>query len=584
MKLYVDLDTLQFIEGPGFRSPLTAIRFKRGDAARLDVQFLEGGTTPVSIGNPATVELAFGAKAAAAYSSGYLVLETAWTMPAAPPAVQTYSCEPSFNTAELDAAIGVGGAELSELELMGEITFRVGGGAPTSTATLRVVVDNDVNRGTEGTPMSLPTPAAWLAERSDIKLIYGVPEANPIYDITLAGKVRTLAFVNGTNWNDGIKDSPYLSITITPDGFGGFVLDDLENGNSWSCATASNPGDAMWSLSAGSSTETPLVLESTQFPRFFHEWPSSRTWIVPSASGDFVEIVMSNFTAICTALNYAPANDANVVHKSGTETIAGSKTFSGQVELTGQTATNGTSAMTRDLVRKQSHLLDSYDNWELFGSLNGMYSGGATGTGAYATAGQAQAGSSIGGWARMVLAAYTTRPSGAGANNGLCSVPIAVSAVGTFSVSDGSAVRIFFGAKSSGTPYWSNQNPLIARGFGVEIYSVSGVAKMRLFTHNGTTFNYGTAANFAGIWTGICHLVIASNGAGRVQCWHAGSDSHVALGTPTLQSAMTLNAGPTSGTYGEEGVVTMEAVGNNAIASSALGNIIRGKMYLNHQL
>ena len=43
MKLYVDLESLQLIEGPGFRNPITSLRFKRGDAALLEVEFLNGG-------------------------------------------------------------------------------------------------------------------------------------------------------------------------------------------------------------------------------------------------------------------------------------------------------------------------------------------------------------------------------------------------------------------------------------------------------------------------------------------------------------------------------------------------------------
>ena len=37
---------------------------------------------------------------------------------------------------------------------MGEITWREGAGEPTSTRTFTVVVENDVNRGTEGVPTS----------------------------------------------------------------------------------------------------------------------------------------------------------------------------------------------------------------------------------------------------------------------------------------------------------------------------------------------------------------------------------------------------------------------------------------------
>ena len=43
MKLYVDLETLQLIEGPGFRNPVSSLRFKRGDAAQLEVTFLTNG-------------------------------------------------------------------------------------------------------------------------------------------------------------------------------------------------------------------------------------------------------------------------------------------------------------------------------------------------------------------------------------------------------------------------------------------------------------------------------------------------------------------------------------------------------------
>ena len=169
MKLYVDLETLQLIEGPGFRNPVTSLRFKRGDAAQLEVTFLEGGSTAASIGNPATLEIQFGIKPRNRYDIGYLVHDSVWTMPAINAESPVYQCSPSFNTLELDSALGVGsstGTELSEITLMGEITWREGDGQPTSTRTFLVVVENDVNRGTEGVPSSAePTyPAATSIE------------------------------------------------------------------------------------------------------------------------------------------------------------------------------------------------------------------------------------------------------------------------------------------------------------------------------------------------------------------------------------------------------------------------------------
>jgi hypothetical protein len=166
VKLHVDLETLQLIEGPGFRNPVTALRFKRGDSARLEVSFLEGGITAAHIGDPAQLEIQFGIKPRNRYDIGYLVHSADWTMPAIDAEAPVYQCSPGFNTVELDSALGVGsatGTELAEITLMGEITWREGAGQPTSTRTFLVIVENDVNRGTEGVPASAepayPAPA-----------------------------------------------------------------------------------------------------------------------------------------------------------------------------------------------------------------------------------------------------------------------------------------------------------------------------------------------------------------------------------------------------------------------------------------
>ena len=181
MRIYVDLETLQLIEGPGFRNPVNSLRFKRGDAARLDVTFLANGTTPVQIGDPATLELRFGAKPRARYDVAYLVHTSTWTLPDPGAESPAYQCSPSFNTVQLDSAMQVGsaaGSELAEITLMGEITWREGINEPTSTRTFSVIVENDVNRGTEGIPddANPPYPAPellllqsnvdWLADKA----------------------------------------------------------------------------------------------------------------------------------------------------------------------------------------------------------------------------------------------------------------------------------------------------------------------------------------------------------------------------------------------------------------------------------
>jgi len=199
VKLYVDLETLDLIGGPGFRNPISALRFKRGDASLLEVMFLAGGVTPASIGDPSTLEIQFGIKPRGRYDVDYLCHTAAWTMPAPDAASPVYQCSPSFNTTELDSALGVGsstGTELSEITLMGEITWREGAGAPTSTRTFYVVVENDVNRGTEGIPTS--ANSAYPAP-DEIALLASVVRNDAVQPLSAAqrAQARTNIGLNG---------------------------------------------------------------------------------------------------------------------------------------------------------------------------------------------------------------------------------------------------------------------------------------------------------------------------------------------------------------------------------------------------
>ena len=155
VNLHVDLETLQLIQGPGQRSAVAALRFKRGDAARLQVVFLQNGLTPVTIGDPDELEIQIGIKPRNQFDHSYLAHCVDWSMPSEGDDTPTYECFLSFNTLQLNSALNVGSEsseELSEITLMGEITWREGMGEPSSTRTFLVVVENDVNRGTEGAP------------------------------------------------------------------------------------------------------------------------------------------------------------------------------------------------------------------------------------------------------------------------------------------------------------------------------------------------------------------------------------------------------------------------------------------------
>lgn len=192
MKLYVDLESLDLIFAPGLRNPIGALRFKRGDAARLDVRFLAGGTTPASIGDPATLEIQFGVKPRNQYDAGYLGHTADWTMPAPDATDPVYQCSPSFNTEELNAALGIGsesGTQLSEVILMGEITWREGNGLPSSTRTFSVIIENDVNRGTEGVPEN--AEPAYPAPESIALLSQVVARSDEDYAVTLRNSLKS---------------------------------------------------------------------------------------------------------------------------------------------------------------------------------------------------------------------------------------------------------------------------------------------------------------------------------------------------------------------------------------------------------
>lgn len=187
MNLHVDLETLQLIQGPGQRSAVAALRFKRGDAARLQVVFLENGVTPATIGDPNTLEIQIGIKPRNQFDRSYLAHSADWSMPSEGDDLPAYGCVLGFNTLQFDSALNVGSAtagELPEITLMGEITWREGAGEPTSTRTFLVVVENDVNRGTEGVPQS--AEPAYPAAAS-IELVARRGAANGYAELDFSG-------------------------------------------------------------------------------------------------------------------------------------------------------------------------------------------------------------------------------------------------------------------------------------------------------------------------------------------------------------------------------------------------------------
>jgi hypothetical protein len=154
MRCYFDLDLGMLVQAPGYARPLTAMMFKRGDAATLEVSFHRRSAALEELGGVA--EMIFVVKDGAANGAPALMLADAWTLNAG-----IYSAALAADFAALSALLG---AALFK-DLLGELTLTMAGGGPVSSQNIKVRVYNDLWKGTEGTPMSMPSPEEWLDER-----------------------------------------------------------------------------------------------------------------------------------------------------------------------------------------------------------------------------------------------------------------------------------------------------------------------------------------------------------------------------------------------------------------------------------
>lgn len=158
MDFHVNQATNQFVRGRGLNAVVTSAGMKARDTLRLDVYFNDGSTALVDLAEGA--ELVFAIKTGVESDADLLAQVTEWTR------IDTghYRAWLPLNTEPLVEAIG----DLASISAVGELTWQENpeAGGWESTNTLAVRIDNDVYKGTEGTPLELPGPEAWLAERA----------------------------------------------------------------------------------------------------------------------------------------------------------------------------------------------------------------------------------------------------------------------------------------------------------------------------------------------------------------------------------------------------------------------------------
>lgn len=147
--LYFDLDLRLLVTRPGYASPLTSLKFKRGDLQTLELQYCRG-TTLVELAGADPV-IRWGIKET--LSGALLALADTWTK-----AGGIYSAPFSTNTEELLANLGT----MASKKYLGELTFTDDNGGPTSSQTIPVTVENDVLKEDDAEPVTLQ----WLNTRA----------------------------------------------------------------------------------------------------------------------------------------------------------------------------------------------------------------------------------------------------------------------------------------------------------------------------------------------------------------------------------------------------------------------------------
>jgi hypothetical protein len=161
VRLYLDIDTRKFVASASEQRPVTGIEVKRRDTDLIELQFVRDRVVQEL---PAGTTIRLGLKPAAAYTAEFLASGT-FTKSGTGTATK-YLLDLNLNTVALNAAFAAATPEPETLAAMLEVEWASGSNI-SSSLTLPVTIANDVIRGNEGTPATLPL--FYTASTSDFK-------------------------------------------------------------------------------------------------------------------------------------------------------------------------------------------------------------------------------------------------------------------------------------------------------------------------------------------------------------------------------------------------------------------------------
>jgi hypothetical protein len=201
MRLYLDIDTREFLQSPSFPRALTTLALKRRDTDLIELQFLRDRAVQEL---PTGTTIRLGLKPDAAYTAEFLASGT-FTKSGTGTSTK-YLLDLNLNTVALNAAFAAATPEPAILESMLEVEWS-SASIITSSLTLPVTLHNDVIRGDEGEPAALPN--FYVVENNDFRATQSEAEAgtnnnkwmSPLRVVqTLAAKISS--FLTWANISD----------------------------------------------------------------------------------------------------------------------------------------------------------------------------------------------------------------------------------------------------------------------------------------------------------------------------------------------------------------------------------------------
>jgi hypothetical protein len=199
MRIYLDLDSRRLLTTP--TRPLSLLEFKRRDNDSIELQFLRDAVVQQL---PAGTTARVGIKPDGDYEAPFLALTTLTQSGAGTATV--YSGELNLHTTAMATAFA---GDPVTLSAMLEVEW-VTGDVVSSSKTLPTTLHNDVIRGDEGQPVSLPI--FYAAATSDFKATQAQAEAGTdnatwMTPLRTAQAIEALGGVGVSSWND-LTDKP----------------------------------------------------------------------------------------------------------------------------------------------------------------------------------------------------------------------------------------------------------------------------------------------------------------------------------------------------------------------------------------